>query len=162
MSHLHHVLGRCACSSFSHGYFSYLFSVTTLSLVNPSGWNQKSLLRLCSMEWHVWLHCQPDSRHNFDHGGGRGLLRLRQPCTGCNPGVVLSKKGSAPQRREMSSSRQFRVRDRQHAAHLPAVCSSSCTRAVGHGGKMSSVSGAVTSSTATSRPSVVLSQTSHG
>ena len=67
VSSLHHALVRCACcKSFSHGYFlSHLFSVTTLSLVNSFGWNPKCTLRLCSMEWNVWLYCQYDSRHTM-------------------------------------------------------------------------------------------------
>ena len=43
VSSLHHVLVRCSCWSFSSDcFFSCLFSVTTLSLVNTFGWNQKS------------------------------------------------------------------------------------------------------------------------
>ena len=45
--------------------FSNLFPVTTLSLVNTFGWNQKSPLHFCSMEWNVWLLGEPDSRQKW-------------------------------------------------------------------------------------------------
>ena len=47
MSSLRHVPVRYDYS------LSYLLSVTTLRLVNSFGWNEKSLPRLCSMEWSL-------------------------------------------------------------------------------------------------------------
>ena len=56
LSSLHHALVTCACHSFpSESFIFYLFSVTTLRLVDTVGCDQKQPLHLCSLEWNVWL-----------------------------------------------------------------------------------------------------------
>ena len=59
-------------SHFPHGHFlSYLFSATTLSLVNPFGWNEKSSHETLLDGVECLVYCQSDSRHR------KGLQRFR-------------------------------------------------------------------------------------
>ena len=61
----------CPCQVCLLVIFPMVTSSLTCSLSRPSaspasfGWNQKSPLRLCSMEWNIWLYCQSDSRHRL-------------------------------------------------------------------------------------------------
>ena len=59
-----HVLVECSLRPLpSCRFIAYLFSVTTLSVIDLVGKEQNNPLCFCSLEWNVWQFGQSDSTH---------------------------------------------------------------------------------------------------